>query len=492
MIENIDAEFHKWKGVADRNRKLCEKNDFLIAGMPEKHWDKLKKECKWITDHELDLIEQSIKPQAINSLGDKIGFAFDKKELAKHILQSAPCYYDKARNWWIWDAKEFRWERVDETDILNAIDEQAIINTVNSKEKTEILEALRQVSRKNKPKEIKKTWIQFKDVIVDILTGEKINATSEYFVTNPIPHKPNDEGFEETPVMDRIFEEWVGKDYVRTLYEIIAYSLIPDYPIHRLFCFMGTGLNGKSKYLELLRRFIGSSNCCSTELDVLLKSRFEITRLHKKLICQMGETDFDEMSKTSILKKLTGGDLIGFEYKNKDTFDDINYAKIIIATNNLPTTTDKTIGFYRRWLIVDFPNQFSEKKDILAEIPDEEYGCLANKCIIILKDILETREFTNEGSIEERRDRYEARSNFLEKFLELFTESDIDGYITSADFYKKFISWSKEQRHRTMSETSVGLGMKELGIEKSKKYFNWLYDGKGGQLRCWVGIQWKD
>ena len=78
----------------------------------------------------------------------------------------------------------------------------------------------------------------------------------------------------------------------------------------------------------------------------------------------MGETNFSELNKTSILKKLTGQDVIGFEYKNKNPFDGFNYAKILIATNNLPTTTDKTIGFYRRWFIIDFPNRFSEEKDI--------------------------------------------------------------------------------------------------------------------------------
>jgi len=36
----------------------------------------------------------------------------------------------------------------------------------------------------------------------------------------------------------------------------------------------------------------------------------------------MGETNFNEMSKTSIIKKLTGGDLIGFEYKNKNPFNE--------------------------------------------------------------------------------------------------------------------------------------------------------------------------
>jgi putative DNA primase/helicase len=250
-------------------------------------------------------------------------------------------------------------------------------------------------------------------------------------------------------------------------------------------------MNGKSKFLELLRKFIGGENCCTTELDTLLVSRFEITRLHKKLVCMMGETNFNEMSKTSILKKLTGGDTVGFEYKNKNPFDEVNYAKILIATNNLPSTTDKTDGFYRRWMIIDFPNRFSEKKDILAEIPEEEYNALALKCCFILKEVINARAFTNEGSIEDRMNKYEAKSNFLEKFIKEMTEENLNGYITKADFYKRFCEWSKEHKHRDMSEMSVAMTMKKMNIESEKKYFQWLFDGKGGQLRVWTGISWK-
>lgn len=207
----------------------------------------------------------------------------------------------------------------------------------------------------------------------------------------------------------------------------------------------------------------------------------------------MGETNFNEMSKTSIIKKLTGDDLIGFEYKNKNPFEDKNYAKILIATNNLPTTTDKTIGFYRRWLIVDFPHQFSEQKDILAEIPEEEYEALALKCTGILKDLLKKRAFHNEGSIEDRRERYEAKSNFLDKFIkENIVSGCLEDYISSSDFYKKFTSWCKENKYREMSETSVGIGLKKAGFEQERKYFNWMWDGKGGQMRVWVGLKWKN
>jgi len=432
------------------------------------------------------LKEDDEQKDVLKNLNVKIGAMFDKKELANEIIQVQPCFYDKSRTWWLWNWSETKWERVDETDILNAIDKQATINTINSKEKNEMLEALKQVSRLNIPIPIGQQTIQFKNKIINVLTGETQRATPSLFVTNPIPWDLDINGFYDTPIIDKIFEEWVGKEHIQTLYEILAYCLIPDYPIHRIFCFIGGGMNGKSCFLNLLRKFIGGSNCCSTELDTLLQSRFEVTRLHKKLVCQMGETNFSEINKTSVLKKLSGGDLIGFEYKNKDPFEEVNYAKILIATNNLPSTSDKTIGFYRRWMIIDFPNQFSEKKDILADIPDEEYRALAVKCSLILKDLLEKREFTNEGSVEDRMKKYEDHSNPLEKFLREFTIEDYDGLIWKHEFSKKLNAWCKQNRFREISDVVIGKKMKELGIGQSLKVAPWDMTKK---FRVWVGIK---
>jgi P4 family phage/plasmid primase-like protien len=426
------------------------------------------------------------------SLHKTIVTYYGKRDLAKRILEIQPFYYDESKNWWRWDTNNLFWELIDETDILNIVEHLAIYNTVNSKEKNEILEALKQESRKHKPEEMKKTWIQFDKIIYDIQTGDKIAAIPLYFTTNPIPYKLSLSNFENTPTMDRIFEEWVGKDHIKTLYEIIAYCLLPDYPINRLFCFVGAGLNGKSCFLNLLKKFIGKNNCCSTELDLLLASRFEVTRLHKKLVCMMGETNFGEIKNTSILKKLTGGDLIGFEYKNKNPFQDTNYAKICISTNNLPSTTDKTIGFYRRWMIIDFPNQFSEQKDILSIIPEEEFESLALKSCSILKELLEKRTFTNDGSIEDRIKRYEEKSNFLDKFIKDFIEEDVNGIITKAELHKRFTKWCKENRHREVSEITLSKNMKDRGFEGSTKHFEWMNDGRGGNARVWLGLKWKD
>lgn len=467
------------------SKKLSPEEEYIF-------YEKIKQEARQDPKHKQFMEEVEEKVRGIKERNQQEpAEVFGRIGQARSFIQEQPIFYDKNNIWWVWNKDLTFWEITDETDILNNILDNLNLDIISSKSRGEILNALKQVGRKNKPKEIKETWIQFRDTIVDINTGEELKANPEYFVTNPIPWKLHEERFIETPTMDRIFEEWVGKEHVKTLYEILAYCLLPSYPIHRLFCFIGGGMNGKSCYLRLLEKFIGHDNTTSTELDTLLTSRFEITKLHKKLVCMMGETNFNEMSKTSILKKLTGQDSIGFEYKNKTPFDGINYAKILIATNNLPTTTDKTIGFYRRWTIIDFPNRFSETKDILSDIPDEEYEALAVKSLFILRNLLNEKKFYNEGSLEDRQKKYEDKSDFLQKFLKDFTKESINSYITKSDFNKKFVDWCDENRHRHMAERTLAQRMKEKGIADGRKYLDWMFEGKGGYARVWLDITWK-
>ena len=313
-----------------------------------------------------------------------------------------------------------------------------------------------------------------------------IDAKPGMFATNPIPHEIGKS--EDTPIMDNIFKDWVGEEYVQTLYEILAYCMLPDYPLHRIFCLVGSGMNGKGKFLELISRFIGDKNKTSTELDYLLNNRFEAAKLYKKLVCLMGETNFTELSKTSLLKRLSGGDTIGFEFKNKNPFDDYNYAKIIIATNSLPMTTDKTRGFYRRWLLVDFPNEFNEKKDILSEIPDIEYNNLAKKSISLLKNLMKNREFSNEGSIEDRMKRYEERANPVAQFIRERCIADPNEKIPLFQFFNELKVYLTQRGHRVISKIELGRLLRNDGYvmekenvqvderyNKDQRYTKWLY-----------------
>lgn len=414
---------------------------------------------------------------------DKAVTAFvDYLDMAKQFIQIQPLYYDTTKMWWFWNFKEHRWEMLDETTVMNMVDK--IVNVSGSftpTTKSQIIECLKRIGRLNEPKPAKETWVQFKDKIIDIETDEEIEPSSKYFVTNPLPWKIGDS--DETPVIDGLFKDWVKEEYIDTMYELIAFCMVPQYFLHRIFCLIGSGRNGKSKYLGIIKNFIGKENCTSTELDIIIESRFEISKLYKKLVCIMGETNFSEIKKTSLLKKLTGEDLVGVEFKQKTPFDFVNYAKIFIATNTLPVTRDKTLGYYSRWFIIDFPNVFSEERDVLKDIPKVEYENLAKKCVVLLKNLWTKRTFTQEGDYEERLKRYEEKSNPLAMFIQEKCYINADEKMPFWAFYDEFKTYLEQRGYRIQSKKEVSINLDDEGYETKRdnitteggKYTSWHY-----------------
>jgi len=415
----------------------------------------------------IEAIEERAEKEKVIVKADLINlFNQNKLEIVNKFYEQQPFFFDKATIFWLW--QENRYLMVDEYDLLKELmngsqnKDEAIKNSFW----TEIMRAFKVTGRMNEPKESKKSWIQFKDIIIDWKTGENIQISHEYFNVNPIPWNPIKGN---TTQINAIFESWVGKEYVQTLKEIIAYCLIQDYPLHRIFCLTGSGLNGKGVYQSLIRKIIGHENIVSTELDLLADNRFESSKLYKKLVCQMGETNFSEMSKTSMLKKLSGQDLIGIEFKNKNPFDTVNYAKLIINTNSLPPTTDKTDGFYRRWMIIDFPNKFPEGVDVLAKIPDYEIEALLYECLELLPNILINGKFYNEGNIEERKKRYEDKSNPINSFIKENYKKNFNGKVPLFEFDDKFNIYLSERGLRKVTRKQIGLILKNEGFELERE-----------------------
>jgi len=217
--------------------------------------------------------------------------------LAEVFWNKNPFFFDRKQLFWFWNNEKLCYELIDDTDLINMIDDSFNYNTISSKVKTEIMEALRRVGRKHIPTDAPKHWVQFKNYVFDIKTGKKLQSTPEWFFTNPIPHNLIDST--ETPIISKIFKEWVNEQN-ETLFEILAYCCLADYPIHRLFVLIGAGSNGKSKFLELLTKFIGLNNTSSANLDKLTENNFHTTKLYKKLVCLMGETNFNVLEKTSL------------------------------------------------------------------------------------------------------------------------------------------------------------------------------------------------
>lgn len=389
-------------------------------------------------------------------------FIFEKQGQAKRFIEEQPLFYDRSGLWWFWDEEEMKYKLTDKIDILNEIIKLGI-NTINTKERTEILNALQQVGREYMPEEIKRECIQFKDKIINIKTGETFESSPEYFSTNPIPWKVGET--DETPIMDKLFEEWVGKDYVKTLYQIIAYVACSEQFMQRMIALVGGGSNGKGTFIKLLKKFIGKENCVSSELSLLSSNQFETSMLYKKLLCEMGEVSHNDLKNSNQIKKLSGEDDIRYCFKGKTAFSEMSSTTCIINTNSLPTTDDKTIGFYRRWLIIDFPNQFPIKSNLIESIPEIEFENLANKVLSLLKEMYETQKFENEGDYKERMERYEERSNPLMRFIEENCEENYESYISLKKFGKIFNDYLKEKHLRIINPKEIKKNLIEEGFE---------------------------
>lgn len=402
------------------------------------------------------------------------------EQLAKDILQLVPLYYDKSKIWYKYNQNKYYWEKVDEIDILNSIQtELKIANISQSHIKNQILTALQMESRKNSPQELKRHEIQFVDKIIDITTGETKPANSKYFTFNSIPWRLGE--IEDTPNMDEFIKSWVGTEYLKTVQEWMAYNMLCDYPIHRVACFTGSGSNGKSTLIKLMRKITGKHNIIGGELDTVFLERFGLSNLHRKTGIVMGETNFQRLTRTGKFKAATGEDPLLIEYKGKDGFDYINYAKVTICTNSLPITEDKTDGFYRRWLIIQFPNQFTERINVLKQIPEIEYENFCRKSIRILKELLNKGTFDNEGNIEQRRDQYEKISNPLTEFLKEQTINHSMGSVTRKEFNKRLRVWLRNKGQRIPSDMEVSKVMKQ--------YYETRWENRE---RVWLGISFKD
>jgi P4 family phage/plasmid primase-like protien len=389
----------------------------------------------------------------------------------QYLHQIHPFCYDKGKFFYFWEKDNCLWFEVDEIDVMNAIDQKLKLTgqTTKSYVINEYVNVVKRIGRENQPKELPPEMIQFQNKIFNIKTKKIIDATPEFFHINSIPHKIGES--DKTPLIDKIITEWVGEENLQLAKEIMAYCCYNDYSIHRIFVFIGGGSNGKSTFMQLIENFIGKKNICSTSLDALIENRFETFSLYGKKVASVGETNFGLLERTDLIKKLSGNDIVKFEAKNKGAFEGRNTAKLIVSSNSLPTSDDRSDGFYRRFLILDFPNQFKEKVDLLKNIPEEEYCNLANWCVNNLPLILERGGFSGEGDIEERKQKYILSSNPLPIFLErccIVNPDDSLAFVSAAELYQLYVQALSKAKKRIVHRKEFIKSMTDAGFRYEK------------------------
>jgi len=395
------------------------------------------------------------------------------EEKASVILMKFPLYYGKSNIWYSYITNESKWILCDEHDIVASIKLFFEPNGYSKPQKrAELLNALKDQSRINKPEDLDEKWLHFGEKLYNIKTKENINMHSEKFSLIKIPH--NIGKSTDTPIIDKKIISWVGEDQYKLFVQMCAYSMLKAYPFARFFIFYGTGQDGKSTAGNFIMNLIGSENSCDIDIDQLNTNRFESQKLYQKTLAICGEVDYKILKNTRKLKGITGNDSMTIEFKNKNPFMYKNFAKLLWYANGIPPTYDKTQGFYRRTIIIKFPNKFNECVDPLGDITEIEYENFCLKCTEYLQDLL--LNGFDEKTIEDKTKEYEDLSDPVLKFIDSMTVAgEDDDFITMSDAFKEYGAFAKKYGYRTFNYqdfTSMCKNVEEISVELKKVYIS--------------------
>jgi putative DNA primase/helicase len=280
-----------------------------------------------------------------------------------------------------------------------------------------------------------------KNGVYDIDTATLTAHSPNYFFKNRIEINYNENA--KCEKIKQFIETTFEPQYTGLGFEISGFCLYRHYFIQRSVMLTGTGQNGKSVYLDLLTKLLNSKNISSETIQNLCGSNFGTAQLYGKLANICADLPSILIQDSGEFKKLTSGmegDSISAQNKFENKFNFLNSAKLIFACNEVPESKDQTDGFFRRWIIIDFPYKFvsglkeeeyigfvkKENKGLIKELTtDSELEGFLFESLNSLRRLLLQGDFSNAPSINEIRLRYNLKSNSALVFCESFITDEV-------------------------------------------------------------------
>lgn len=293
------------------------------------------------------------------------------------------------------------------------------IPSLKANQRAEVLKYLEVLIPDNESTITCENMIAFKNGIYDRKNDVLLPFNPEYVITNIIPWDYNPSAYDELTdkTMDKI--SCNDKAIRALLEECIGYTFYRKNNLQKSFILTGSGSNGKSTFLEMLKNLLGEFNI--SQLDIgELDDRFSTVMMYGKL-ANIGDdvsSDFLEGRTLAVFKKAVTGNGIKGEQKGQDGFFFKPYTKLIFSANSIPRM--KSRGFdaiKRRILIIPFNARFNrDDPDYDYEIEDKLKTQSAMEYVIQLglkglDRVLKNKGFTESQKVQKEIDEFEKENN---------------------------------------------------------------------------------
>lgn len=257
------------------------------------------------------------------------------------------------------------------------------------------------------------------------------------------------------PFLDQIFPGEYGPEKIDILQQFFGYCFLPNCRYQKALFLYGAGANGKSKVLTALESVVGRENTSTLSMNDL-SQRFKAHFLQEKLINIATETNTRDPISTEIFKAVVTGDPITAEHKYGDQYQFRPYAKFLVAMNETPVIPDKSHGFGRRIIVLNFTRIFKNHE----QDPDLSDKLLIDKngifmwSLLGLEKLLKNNGFILPGRVKKDTKERLGNMNPVVGYIGEHLEVGDDFWEFSSVLYKDYRDWCAESGHRFMSKSN--------------------------------------
>lgn len=307
----------------------------------------------------------------------------------------------------VWDGK--RW-KADDTDGVMArakrvvltlgreaalIDDdkqrRAVLTFARASESGHRLEAMVKLARSEPgvpvvPAELDRhPWLlNVQNGIVDLRTGDLLEHDRRLLLTRLAP--VDFDAGAECPLwlafLERILPDRLVREYVQ---RSVGYALTGTVVEQALFFLYGSGANGKSTFLNIVRTLLGDEYATEAAPDFLVERRgerhpTELALLFGRRLVTTIETGTAQYMNEPLVKRLTSSDPITARRMREDFWQFEPTHKLFLAANHKPIVRGTDYGVWRRIKLIPFDVEIGEAerdRNLEDKLRDELPGILA-------------------------------------------------------------------------------------------------------------------
>jgi putative DNA primase/helicase len=276
--------------------------------------------------------------------------------------------------------------------------------------------------------------------------------------------------------METIFAETMDNDRekISFLRRAAGYSLVGDISEHCFMLLHGTGANGKSVFVEILRSLLGDYAVQADFSTFLVTKgnaiRNDIARLRGSRLVTAVESDAGRRLAENVVKHMTGGDTVAARFLYSEHFEFVPTFKLWLATNHRPRITGGDEAIWRRVRLVPFAVTIPpESRDLrLIEKLKAELSGILNWALVGLAEWRQGGLAVPDALVdagEEYRRHEDSLGRFVDEHLTLEAKSEVG----AGELYRVYSEWAYETGEFRMREKEFTEAMESRGLRKKRK-----------------------